>query len=195
MDLHAGKAGLVRHPGGMGEAARQVGHFLRRHRARVCEGALGQRQRHRRGRHRPVADAARRLAAWMVDLHPELRAVGRAGARIGPKRLEPVIAVDHHVARPFEVATVNLHVARDDEPGATRGPASIEPHMPFGGTVHGIGQPLGERRLADAVLQHDAIGQGERLGEMEGAGSCHGSHFAKPPPRLLGNAPHDPPPV
>jgi hypothetical protein len=115
----------------------------------------------------------------MVDLHPELRAVGGAGLRVGAQRVEPAIAIDHHVARPFEIAPVDLHVAGDDHGRSSRRPSSIEPDVALGGAVHRIGQPLGERRLADAVLEDDAVGQGKRAGNVERIGRGHGSDFAK----------------
>ncbi len=102
----------------------------------------------------------------MADLRPEMIAAARSGR--GPSRqprhhLGVGRPVDHDVARAFEMVAVDHQIAADEQPRAAVGPQSIEPVELGGRPAVGGRQPLGHRRLGDAVRQHRPARQFQRL--------------------------------
>ena len=87
----------------------------------------------------------------MVDLHPEVIARLRARFRIGRELGDAAIAVDDHIARAFEIAPIDLHIAGDHKPCAALRPGTIKTLMANRGAVATVGQPLGKGGLAEPI--------------------------------------------
>ena len=164
MDLDAGEAGALGQARGCDEAALDLGDFEFRHRARHRK-ALRLRAKIQcdRGRRQCLlAQARRHLAAGMVDLHPDLRAM-RAGRRgPGPEAVEMALVLQHHAAGTGHGAGIDHHVTGDDQTGLAFGPGAVEIDQLGRGGVVGIGHVLLHRGLGDAVGDDGAVGQCQR---------------------------------
>ena len=112
-----------------------------------------------------ITDPARRLPAGMTDLHPEFRPIGGACPGIGTQLIHATIAVDDDVAGALEITAIHLHIACYDDGRTAFGPSSVETDMAGRRAIHLIGEPLGQRRFADAILEDDAIRQLQWLGK------------------------------
>ena len=127
VDLHAGEAGLLGQCGAAGEALDQLADLLvaqwpwqREH-----LGEAAQFQGHGRGRHGRLAEVGLHLPAGVVELHPELRALGAADARPVAEALQQAVVFQHHAAGAGHGATVDHHVAGQQQAGATLGPGLV----------------------------------------------------------------------
>ena len=126
MDLHTREARLPGNAGGGDEAAHDVVDLLaaelagRREEPTVSTGI-----RHLAGGDRVAVDRARRLPTGVVDLHPQLGAVGGARLRPAPQHLQVGLVLDGDVARLPQVAGVDRDVAGYQDPPAP--PAAQRP--------------------------------------------------------------------
>ena len=164
MDLHAGKAGLARDNCGVGPARDQIVDFNAGERMRHAELPARQRQRHCRRRPRMGIDALLGLASGVTDLHPGLRIASggrRSPARPGRFAFVAEWPIDNHIARPFQMAAMNLHIARDQQPAAAIGPAPIQRFMGGNGQAIAKRQPFRHSRLGDAVAEVLPVRQAE----------------------------------
>ena len=110
-----------------------------------------------------VAGHPRALAPRMTDLHPEVIAVSRCRLGRRVKGIQTAVVVDHDVPRPFEIASIDHHIAGQDEPGTSIRPTPVQRRKPIRSTVIGIREPLGHRRLAKPVLQGRPAWERKRL--------------------------------
>jgi hypothetical protein len=106
------------------------------------------------------------LAPRVADLHPGL-GVASSGRRrpARPRRLALVgqRPIDNHIARPFQMAAINLHIARDQQPATAIGPAPIQRFMGGIGQAIAKRQPFRHRRLRDAIAEWLAVRQAESV--------------------------------
>lgn len=93
-------AGLLGQCGAAGEALDQLADLLVAQRPRQREhlGEAAQFQGHGRGCHGRLAEVGLHLAAGVVELHPELRALGAADARPVAEALQQAVVLQHHAA-------------------------------------------------------------------------------------------------
>ena len=164
MDLHAGETGLPRGDGGVGKTRDKIVDFNAGERMRHAELPARQRQRHRRGRTRMRIDVLLGLAAGVADLHPGLGVASSGSSRPARPRGLALVAqrpIDDDIARPLQMAAINLHIARDQQPATAIGPAPIQGFMGGIGQAIAKRQPFRHRRFGDAVAKVLPVGQAE----------------------------------
>ncbi|MNV78493.1 hypothetical protein D3C71_1719890 [compost metagenome] len=104
----------------------------------------------------------------MVDLHPELRAVGAADARPVAKTLQWLAGIEHHATRSGHGARVDHHVTGQQQPGTALGPSLVKAQQLVGRGLVRVGQVFLHRRLGDPVGDDTAIGQVQGLERRHG---------------------------
>ena len=172
VDLNAGEPRLLGDAGGGDEAAHNVTDLLAAELAgRLEELSVAAGIRHLAGGDRATVDRARRLPAGVVDLHPQLGAVGGSRLRPVPQHLQVGLVLDDDIARLPQVTGVDRDVAGHEDPGTAGGPAPVEIHDVLRGSQVRGSQGLVHGRLEEAVLHSHPAGQGERFGED---GACGG---------------------
>jgi hypothetical protein len=82
----------------------------------------------------------RALTPWMTDLHPQMTTPACASLGQTPKLLQTAVAVTDDVARPFEIASINLDVSRERETYTPFGPTAVQGLVSLGSPVIRIGQ-------------------------------------------------------
>ncbi|MNC35418.1 hypothetical protein D3C75_839030 [compost metagenome] len=134
-----------------------------------------------RRRHGGLAEVGLHLPARVVDLHPELRAVGAADARPVAKTLQWLAGIEHHASWPGHGAGVDHHVTGQQQPGTALGPSLVKAQQLVGRGLVRVGQVFLHRRLGDAVVDDTAIGQVQGLERRHGdlRKGCHASVFAR----------------
>ena len=169
MNLHAGESRLLHRPRGDGETRHDIPNLVFRQRLGFSELPPGEPQRHRRWRLRVGIHFFLRLAPRVAELHPGLVAIAQRGGgppRQGRAQSGVGFALNDDIPRSFQVVTVDLHVARDQQARATVGPEPVQ-SLQCRGWHAGYGrQPFGHRRLGKAVGNSDTTGQRQRFSEF-----------------------------
>ena len=98
-----------------------------------------------------LPQAGRRLAARVVDLQPELRAVGAACAGPPFKSLQVPRVFQYHAAWPGHRTTVHHDIAGQQQAGAAIRPRAVQANQCVGRRVVGVCHVLFHRSLGDAV--------------------------------------------
>ena len=160
VDLHAVETGLLGQGRGAGETPDQGGNlgFIQGlwHGEHLRQAAHVQGDC--RGGHGGLAEAGLHLATGVVDLHPELRAVGPADSRPLAKALQLLAVVEHHAAGAGHGPGIDHHVAGQQQAGPAFGPGLVQAQQLLGRGLVEIGQVFLHRRLGDTVGQQGAVG-------------------------------------
>ena len=129
VDLDTGEPCLLGDASGGDEAAHDVTDLLTAELAgQLEELSVAAGVRHLAGGNRVTVDRAWRLPAGVVDLHPQLGAVGGSRLRPAPQHLQVGLVLDDDVARLPQVTGVNRDVTGHQDPGTAGGPAPVEIH-------------------------------------------------------------------
>ena len=120
-------------------------------------------QLHFRGRQGRQVDQPRALPSRVADLGPQLAAAGMHGGSPGAQLRRARFVLDHDVARALQVAPVDHDVAAELYRRPATCPGGVQALVRRRGMVVRVGQAFGHGRLAEAVGDVVAAGQGQGL--------------------------------
>jgi hypothetical protein len=168
MQLHPCEARLPRDDCSADETIHDAGDVSRLERHWSAE--LFSWESHRDGRWRlgPAIDAARCLTAGVTDLHPKAGAVRARRLRPAAQRRHRELirrSVDDHVAGALEVASIDRHVARDQEPRSTRGPDFVQTDEAVAGAPRDVREPFGHGGFGEPIRDSFAARKHQRLSQ------------------------------
>ncbi len=163
VDLHATEAGFLADGRAAPEALDDVVDLGRCGFARgLEEGRHVLAEGNGRGREVERVQPLGRLLARMVELRPDGGALRGCRTRPLPQDGQVGLVLDGDVAGLSQSATVDHHVASQDQAQARGAPALVQPDQIGRGSVVVGAQRLAHRRLGDPISQHAAIGQVQR---------------------------------
>ena len=169
VNLHTGKTSLLRDAGRGGEAFNQVFDLRFGEGNGRVEKAFEPGSQGNGGRcHRLLRHLHRRLLAGMVQLHPQLGAVGGAGFRPGLQLGQIALVFQRHVAGFPQRTAVDHHVAGDHQAGAAPRPGAVQICQRRCHPVVEGAEGFAHGGFGEAVLDDGAVGKGKRLGEQVG---------------------------
>ncbi|MCY1417196.1 hypothetical protein D9M71_327240 [compost metagenome] len=170
VNLYPGKAGLFSQLRATGEALDHFGDHGFSHCLRGTEvsGHSAQLQRDRRRRPGLLAEVGRHLSPGVVDLQPELRALGAPDAGPALETGQLPVVFQHHAAGAGHGTAVDHHVAADQQAGTTLGPGLVQAHQRLGRRLLGVGHVLFHRRLGHTIGDFAAVGQRQLVEHVHG---------------------------
>ncbi|MNI52964.1 hypothetical protein D3C73_1077780 [compost metagenome] len=120
-------------------------------------------QRYRRGCQRLLAQAGHGLAARVIELHPEVRTTGTTDARPFTKTLKVTLIFEHHTGGTGHGATVDHHVAGQQQTGFALGPSLVQAKQGQVRRLFAVGEVFFHRGFGDAIAEGLAVGQIQEL--------------------------------